>query len=96
MLRGPFIDDAQRRRVEPIETLPALGAANDQVGVEQYPEMLRDGGDSYVEVLSQLLHGFFPIRKEVYQAPAVGVGDGVKDAVARGGMDGADDIKAFA
>jgi hypothetical protein len=57
--------------------------------------MLRDGGDRDVEALSQLLHRFFSVGEEIYQASAVWIGYGVKDAVARGSMHGVNDIKAF-
>jgi hypothetical protein len=43
----------------------------------------RDGGHRDVEAVGQFLDGFFSLSKEVNKAAAVGVGDGVKDAVAR-------------
>src|SRR5262249_31219284 len=77
----PAGDLAQRRRVQPVEDLPALPLAADEPGLLQDLQVLRNGWQRDLEILGQLHDGLVLPGQGVQEPPARGVGYGPEHCV---------------
>lgn len=71
----PFVHLAKRLGVEPIHPLLSFGASDDEAGLPEDPEMLRDGRLTHPEMVHEIANRHLAIDEDIEDLPSMRFGE---------------------